>query len=62
MRNETEWGYTVESGWNSLVPSEGDLKQIMQDHTVPSAKYLREQTLSESQLIVEAIKKNIPVS
>ena len=62
MRNETEWGYTVESGWNSLVPSEGDLKQIMQDHTIPSIKYLREQTLSESRLIVETINKNIPSS
>jgi len=62
LRNETEWGYTIESGWNSLVPSEGDLRQIMQGHTIPSKKYLREQNLSESRLIVETIKKYIPSS
>ena len=62
LRNETEWGYTVESGWNSLVPAEGDLKQIMQGRTIPSIKYLREQTLSESRLIVETIKNNISSS
>ena len=57
LRTETEWIYTVENGWNTIISPQDNLKQKIESYSCPVDKYLRKNNISESKLIVKKIKE-----
>ena len=58
MRSETEWGYTVDSGWNTLISIDDDLVKIIKSYSSLLKKYKRQDRFSESEVVIETIKRH----
>ncbi|MBC8257157.1 MAG: UDP-N-acetylglucosamine 2-epimerase (non-hydrolyzing) [Candidatus Marinimicrobia bacterium] len=59
LRNETEWLNTVSTGWNVIISPEDNLRNKIENISIPENKYMRNKNISESKLIVEKIRNLI---